>query len=83
MKRPGAARARELRKELGYISEEDFRALLGMTHKSFQNRRYAGDFPPVSNLGREKLYRIVDVEAWIARRREQRGASRGVESAAA
>lgn len=72
MKRGSAARARELRKDLGYISEDDFRALLGVTLETFQNRRYAGDLPPVHKLGREKLYRIVDVEAWIARHRVAR-----------
>ena len=73
MKRDNAARARELRSQLGYISEEDFRALLGITHESFQNRRYAGGFPPVHNLGREKLFRLTVVEAWIARRRASSG----------
>ena len=69
MKRDSAARAKELRKDLGYISDEDFRALLGVTHETFQNRRYAGDLQPVYSLGRAKFFRLTEIEAWIARRR--------------
>jgi predicted DNA-binding transcriptional regulator AlpA len=83
MKRDAATRARELRKDLGYISEEDFRALLGVTLDTFQNRQYKGGLPPAYKLGREKFFRLTEVEAWIARRRVTRATELASRSAAA
>jgi hypothetical protein len=93
MRRDMAARVRESpaskreakarRRELGYFNEEEYRCLLGVTLARFRNKESAGELAPCSKLGREKLYRIADVEAWIARQRVIRGPSRSVESAVA
>jgi hypothetical protein len=75
--------AKARRRELGYYNEDEYRVLLGITLGRFRNKESAGELAPCSKVGREKLYRISDVEAWIARHRVQRGASRGAASAAA
>jgi len=58
-----------LRREMGYISEAEVSALVGVTPATARNRQSAGSFPPAYKIGREKLYRIDEVDAWIRRRR--------------
>jgi hypothetical protein len=61
------------RRELGYYSEEEYRGLLGLTQERFRNRESAGELAPAHKVSKSvKLYKITDVEAWIARRRVQR-----------
>jgi len=64
-----AREAAELRKQLGQISEDQLRSLLRVARGTFRNRQSAGDLPPHYKLGRDKVFRLAEVEAWIARRR--------------
>ena len=67
---PDAAAA--LRRELGYITNRELFALLGIGQGTGRNRQSAGSLPPHYKIGRDKLYKLVEVERWIARRRVQR-----------
>jgi hypothetical protein len=52
--------------ELGYMSAEKFGSrILGIAGKTMANRR---DLPTKHKIGRENVYAISDVKAWIARR---------------
>jgi predicted DNA-binding transcriptional regulator AlpA len=64
--------ATELRRELGYISEEALAGLLGVTVPTLRNRAAAGTLPPKYKLGRASVYRLAEVEAFIRRRRINR-----------
>lgn len=68
-KSPGAE---SLRSQLGYINEDDFFALIGVTKGTGRNRQSAGTFPAHYKIGKQKLYRLSEVEAWIRRRRVQK-----------
>jgi predicted DNA-binding transcriptional regulator AlpA len=57
-----------LMREMGYLSEIDVSALLGITTATLRNRQASGDAPPSSKVGKRRLYRRADVERWIARR---------------
>ena len=59
----------ELRRELGYITETEVAGLLGVGLMTLRNRQSDGTVPPFYKLGREKLYRTDEVDAWIRRRR--------------
>lgn len=63
-----------LRAHLGYISESEFFSLIGIAKGTGRNRQSAGTLPPHYKLGREKLYKLSEVEAWIIRRRVTRAA---------
>jgi predicted DNA-binding transcriptional regulator AlpA len=62
-----------LRRELGYIKEDEFFALLDIAKGTGRNRQSAGTLPPHYKTGKEKFYRLSEVEAWIRRRRVERG----------
>jgi predicted DNA-binding transcriptional regulator AlpA len=66
--------AAALRRQLGYITASELYALLGISTGTGWNRQSAGDLPAHYKIGREKLYKLAEVEKWIARRRVQRGA---------
>jgi predicted DNA-binding transcriptional regulator AlpA len=66
--------AADLRRELGYITEEALAGLLGITVPTLRNRAAAGSLPPRYKLGRESVYRLAEVESFIKRRRVARGA---------
>ena len=61
--------AAALRQKLGYITEDELRALLGVSLGRLRNRQSAGDVPPRYKVGRDKLYKLSEVDAWIRRRR--------------
>ena len=61
--------AADLRRNLGYISEQETAGLLGVSVPSFRNRLSAGTAPPHYKVGREKLFRVEEVNAWIMRHR--------------
>jgi len=67
-----------LRRELGFITESELFALLAIAQGTGRNRQAAGTLPPHYKLGKEKLYKIPEVEAWIRRRRVSRNAARAV-----
>jgi predicted DNA-binding transcriptional regulator AlpA len=67
--------AAALRRQLGYITAEELFALLGIALGTGRNRQSAGSLPPHYKIGREKLYKLAEVEAWIKRRRVTRAAA--------
>lgn len=67
--------AAALRRQLGYITDVELFALLGIGAGTGRNRQSAGTLPPHYKIGKEKLYKLVEVERWIARRRVQRSAA--------
>jgi predicted DNA-binding transcriptional regulator AlpA len=74
--------ANSLRKEMGYITEPDVAAILGISLLTLRNRQSAGSVPPHYKIGKTKLYRVSEVEAWINRRAYKRGAWRSSKVAA-
>jgi len=64
-----------LRRELGYIAESTFASLLGIEVPTLRNRVAAGTVPPPYKLGREKVFKLAEVEGWIKRRRVTREAA--------
>ena len=60
-----------LRRELGFITEAEFCALVGISVPTARNRQSKGTLPPHYRLGSNKLYKLAEVEAWIRRRRVQ------------
>lgn len=73
-KRQQVNAASELRRELGYLTEIEVAGLCGVGLPTWRNRQTAGATPPHYKLGREKLYRRDEVEAWLRRRRVDRAA---------
>ena len=65
----------DLRRELGYITEEALAGLLGITVPTLRNRAAAGSLPPRYKLGRESVYQLAEVESFIKRRRVARAAA--------
>jgi hypothetical protein len=61
--------AAALRRLLGYITDDELFALLKIGKGTGRNRQSAGNLPPHYKIGREKLYKLAEVEAWIKRRR--------------
>jgi hypothetical protein len=59
---------------LGFIGEAQLFNLLGISTGTGRNRQSAGTLPPHYKVGREKLYKVAEVEAWIGRRRVSRAA---------
>ena len=66
--------AAALRRDLGFITDAELRALLGLEIGTARNRQSAGSLPPHYKIGRDKLYKLTEVEAWIRRRRVIPGA---------
>lgn len=50
------------------LRRADLAELLGVTTKTIDNRRRAGDLPPSFTCGAERLWRPEDVEAWMEER---------------
>jgi predicted DNA-binding transcriptional regulator AlpA len=67
--------AAALRRQLGYITDVELFALLGIATGTGRNRQCAGSLPPHYKIGRDKLYKLAEVEAWIKRRRVTRAAA--------
>lgn len=61
-----------LRKQLGYLSDTEVAALLGVGVPRLHNRRSAGDAPVSSKVGTQHLTKLEDLHAYIARRRGAR-----------
>lgn len=66
--------AAALREILGYITEVELFALFDVKKGTGRNRQSAGSLPPHYKVGREKFYKLSEVEAWIRRRRVARSA---------
>jgi hypothetical protein len=58
-----------LREKLGYIDEKQLFRLLMIAPGTGRNRSYAGDLPPAYKIGKQRLYKLAEVDAWIRRRR--------------
>jgi hypothetical protein len=71
----GHAEGAALREKLGYIDEEQLFRLLKIAPGTGRNRQSAGSLPAHYKVGREKLYKLSEVEAWIKRRRVARAAA--------
>lgn len=56
---------RQLRWELGIISEEDLAAVLGTTVSTLRKRRSARQGPPWVKAGQSVFYRRASVMAWL------------------
>jgi predicted DNA-binding transcriptional regulator AlpA len=63
-----ATKAAVLRAELGYIDEAEFAALLEISLSTLRNRASQGALPTRYKIGRRNLYRMSEVQTWIARR---------------
>lgn len=63
------ASGRALREHLGYIDERATAGIIGITVPTLRNRQAAGAAPPHYKIGREKLFRLDEVDAWIRRAR--------------
>jgi hypothetical protein len=62
--------AAQLRRDLGYWTEDEVCAFLGVNKKTLRNRQSITEaVPPHYRAGREKLYKVAEVEAWVKRRR--------------
>lgn len=64
--------AAQLRDRLGVITEKQLFSLLNIATGTGRNRQAAGSLPPHYKLGRQKFYKLADVEAWMKRRRVSR-----------
>ncbi len=76
------SRAADLRHELGYVEEIVVAALIGITIQTLRNRASSGTLPRRYKLGKQSVYRLADIDAWIARRGVDRGAKRESRAAA-
>ena len=67
--------AAALRAQLGVITETELFALFGIAPGTGRNRQSSGNFPPHYKVGRTKLYRVSEVDAWMRRRRVAKAAA--------
>jgi predicted DNA-binding transcriptional regulator AlpA len=58
-----------LRRELGYIDEKATAGVIGVTVPTLRNRSSAGTAPPRYKLGKNSVYKVAEVQAFISRRR--------------
>lgn len=65
--------AAELLRTLGYVEEAVVAPLLGVSLDTLRNRASLGTVPRRYKLGKQSVYRLSEIEAWIA----QRGVDRG------
>jgi hypothetical protein len=79
-RKPDAA---ALRERMGVITEDELFALLRIAAGTGRNRQSAGSLPAHYKVGREKLYKLSEVEAWIKRRRVERAERNHVSTTAA
>lgn len=70
-----AVDAAPLRERLNIITEDELFALLKIAPGTGRNRQSAGQLPPHYKLGREKVYKLAEVDAWLKRRRVARTAA--------
>ena len=63
---------RQLREELGYLSDPQVAEVLGVEVATLHNRRSRGDAPASAKVGAEHLTKVDDLHAFIARRRNAR-----------
>jgi predicted DNA-binding transcriptional regulator AlpA len=77
MRKTNAARAPndDPLRELGYVDHAAICRGFKVAEKTGYNRATAGNWPPHYKLGREWVYRLSEVQAWIQRRRVDRSAS--------
>ena len=66
---------RQLREELGYLSDPQVAEVLGIEVPTLHNRRSRGDAPASAKVGAEHLTKVDDLHAFIARRRNARAAA--------
>jgi len=64
-----------LMREMGYLSEQEVCSLIGVTTATLRNRQSSGDAPPAFKVGKRKLFKRIEVERWIARRRVAKAAA--------
>lgn len=64
-----------LRERLGVITEAELFALLNIAPGTGRNRQSNGSLPSHFKLGREKVYKLTEVEQWMRRRRVTRAAA--------
>ncbi len=74
-KTAAADNAAGIRDRLGYIDESQLFSLLNIKPGTGRNRQSHGSLPPHYKLGRSKVYKLAEVEAWIARHRVSRAAA--------
>ena len=67
-----SAKAITLRRELGYLTEQEVCELLGYTLARFRVRQSQGAAPPHFKVGAKKLFKATEVDAWISRQRVAR-----------
>jgi predicted DNA-binding transcriptional regulator AlpA len=56
----------ELAAPAGYIWADEASRLTGLALKTLYNYRYKGIGPPSTNYRRKVVYKLADVEAWMA-----------------
>jgi hypothetical protein len=64
--RPSKPRGIEWLKEFGYVPEEDFAAMLGVTVKTLKNRPH-NQLPEFAKVGHRRLFRADSVREYFAR----------------
>jgi predicted DNA-binding transcriptional regulator AlpA len=67
--------AADARRAIGYFSEDDVCAILNIVIPTLRNRISTGTAPPSYKVGNRHLFKIAELDAWIKRRRVQRGAA--------
>ena len=56
------------------VTDAELQALFGISEGTARNRQSTGSLPPRYKIGRRKLYKLTEVEAWIRKRRVVPGA---------
>jgi hypothetical protein len=64
------------RATLGWLDDRELAKVLGIALGTLRNRRYLGDLPPSSKLGRDHITSVADLQQWAARRKQQRRRTR-------
>jgi len=67
--KPNAA---QLRREMGFLTDQELAAFLGIQVPTLKNRRSRGNAPASSKVGRDRLTAIKDALAYVARRKVTR-----------
>jgi hypothetical protein len=66
-----------LREKLGLVTSEECRALFGNSPGAFANRVSRGDLPAYFKIGNVKLFKLIDVQEFLARHRVDPKSKRG------
>jgi hypothetical protein len=81
-KRPAASTRTHVKREadallekLGYVELDVAAEMNGVTPQTWRNRATAGKTPPRYKLGKKVVHKIVELEAYIARRRVEQAAA--------